>query len=98
MTGLSHLKQFPHIELYLGKFEPKKVNRENCFYNDAQWNGNYGKILEKWKHDGTPYDIDSVMHYAAHICSHNSQPVLVDKKTGQPVQPGKQKTNSLSGR
>ena len=44
------------------------------------------------------HDIDSVMHYAAHICSHNSQPVLVDKKTGQPVQPGKQKTNSLSGR
>ena len=86
------------VELYLRKFEPKKVNRENCFYNDAQWNGNYGKILEKWKHDGTPYDIDSVMHYAAHICSHNSQPVLVDKKTGQPVQPGKQKTNSLSGR
>ena len=57
------------VELYLRKFEPKKVNRENCFYNDAQWNGNYGKILEKWKHDGTPYDIDSVMHYAAHISS-----------------------------
>ena len=79
-------------------FELKKVNRENCFYNDAQWNGNYGKIFEKWKHDGTPYDINSVMHYAAHICSHNSEPVLVDKKTGEPVNPGKQKTNSLSGR
>ena len=75
----------------------KKVNRENCFYNDAQWDGNYGKIFEKWKHDGTPYDIDSVMHYAAHICSHNSEPVLIDKKTGGPVKPGKQETNSLSG-
>ena len=79
---------------FLGR---KKVNRENCFYNDAQWDGNYGKIFEKWKHDGTPYDINSVMHYAAHICSHNSEPVLVDKKTGGPVKPGKQETNSLSG-
>ena len=62
-----------------------KIWRERCTMDDRKFKANFGNLTERFLDDGTPYDLNSIMHYSPMACAINSSLPVITKPDGSPV-------------
>ena len=65
--------------------EHVKVWPDRCYWNEATFNVNQGKLSNsRWQDQNSPYDTASIMHYNTNSCASGADPVIT-KPDGSPL-------------
>ena len=65
--------------------EHVKVWADRCYWNEATFNVNQGKLSSsRWQDQNSPYDTASIMHYNTNSCASGADPVIT-KPDGSPL-------------